>query len=278
MKKFDFENNRIIEVPDITNAEWLKCYDILISFGFTKEEINKAIDEAELKLSSLTDTSGYENIDMFKHLKVTYDIIRNSYYFTKKVYNGEWEKEVKTHGYEIRTPSTYQGLRHGDIIFNLLKNKFSWFDDDIFNLFTKVEQNKFNLDSKVKDFYHDYSNFTVKEIIELRDNPKVVKKSLWSIYELHNDSDEIYLKTEFGSLYVPYKALLKYDKKIIVERMKKYNLDYHDPIRLSGFALNHRGRTKEQYKIDKENDYANAIKPLESKEAKYLFKKLSFKQ
>ena len=47
--------------------------------------------------------------------------------------------------------------------------------------------------------------------------------------------------------------------------MKKYNLDYHDPIRLSGFALNHRGRTKEKYKIDKENDYANAIKPLESK-------------
>ena len=43
---------------------------------------------------------------------------------------------------------------------------------------------------------------------------------------------------------------------------------------LSGYALNHRNRTMEQYKIDTEKDYENMIKPLKSKEAKELEKLL----
>ena len=60
-----------------------------------KKKINKAIDEAELTLSSLTDTSGYENINMFKHWKTPYSITKETYYFTKKYIMENGKKMLK---------------------------------------------------------------------------------------------------------------------------------------------------------------------------------------
>ena len=48
--------------------------------------------------------------------------------------------------------------------------------------------------------------------------------------------------------------------------MIKYHNQYYDPKNLSGYGLNHRGRTKEQYAIDQKNAYKKAIKSLTSKE------------
>ena len=93
----------------------------------------------------------------------------------------------------------------------------------------------------------------------------------WSIYELSDaENYEIYMDTENGTLYVPIKALLERNPKIIEERMKSYHKWYYN---VAGYKLNHKeNETVEQYKKRREQDYEKAISPLQSREYKYLCK------
>lgn len=276
-----FKENKIIEIKDIPLCKWLKCYDSLKEFGFTDAKINKAIEKAGLNLNLLTDRKGYENLNIFSFWKTPYSIVNENYFFNKKVFKGVWEKVVRVNGYEVRVPSQYQGLNHGKIIYNLLKDRFSWFEDDIFFI-EKVEKlNIFPDDySRLKDIPKEFQKYSVKDLLSGKIKKTTIKKSKWDIYELcnyKNHTDEIYLSTEHGSLYIPYTAIFEGNSQIIIDRMESYALSYHDPIKLSGFALNGNGRTKEEYKKDKEQDYLKMILPLKSKEAKYLFKMIDNK-
>lgn len=253
--------------------EWLSCKESLINLGFTETEIKQALIDAEIKENDLTDVKGFKHEP---HYLKKYELVKSGVYFTQKEYNGCWERDVEVYGSEYRIIGHYQGLKHGKIIFQLFKNKYNWFD--IFK-HEVIEKSKPRINSwtKLKDIPESFHNISVKELIEMSEPVNItVSKSSWDIYELHSDKNpEMYLKTEFGSLYVPYKAILTNDFSLITNRMKSYALDYHDPIKLSGFALNHRGRTKQEYKKDKEQDYLNMIKPLESEEALQLQKYLS---
>lgn len=288
MKIFNFEENKIQTIPDIKLCQWLKPYDKLKSWGFTDDELDKAITDSGNKLSTITEEEGLESNNL-RYLKNThYEILKESHNFNKIIYiviqgiSCEGWKPV--HGYLIRKQAQYQGLKHSEILFYLFKNKYEWFDtfyknknyqkkelDEYFDTIGRFDINK------LPEKYH---NLTISEILKLKNDSKSITKqeSAWSIYELHsgdNSNDEMYLTTEFGSLYVPYKAIIDSNFSLIKDRLNSYALSYHDPIKLSGYALNHRGRSKEEFKADTEKDYNNMIKPLESKEALLLKKYLT---
>jgi len=93
----------------------------------------------------------------------------------------------------------------------------------------------------------------------------------WEIYELSNaENYEIYMHTEYGTLYVPVKALLEGKPELIEERMKSYHKSYYNA---AGYKLNHKeGESFEEYKKRRKEEYKKALRPLESKEYKYLCK------
>ena len=248
--------------------EWLSCKDELLSFGFTEKEIEKALKDIEFTENDLTEIKGFQNEPKYMG---KYELVKSGVYFNIKEYQPiDWERYRKVYGSEYRIVKQYQGLRHGEIIHQLFKNKYKWFDTFREN---KIEKSKPNIDNwtKLRDIPKDFYSMTVKELVEMTEPIEItVSKSLWSIYELRNNEAEMYLTTEFGTLYVPYKAITDKNWNLIENRMITYRLSYHDPIKLSGYALNHRGRSEEQYKKDKEQDYLNSIKPLESKEAVLL--------
>ena len=262
------ENN----IPE--RIDYLKCRKELNELGITDKEINTALDQLGHTKQSLTDSQAFENGTPYG----------NVYEFEKrsvgrfKTYKGEYVKEYTANADFYLIPAQYQGLRHGDIIFKILCNRFNWFNN--FMKDKSYKESIIDLDflnrldiSKLTD---DQKKLSVNEIIKLTKKEKVTKKeSAWSLYEMHGKDYEMYLTTEFGSLYVPIQALLTNNFKLIEDRMMKYSSSYHDPIKLSGYALNHRGRTKEEYKKDKEADCEKMIKPLISKEAKALKKYLN---
>lgn len=252
--------------------DFLTCKDDLLNIGFTIDEIKKAIEDSGNTKESLTDKKGFLNEP--KYMKV-YEVTKERHQFKVDEYRGEYKKEVLKTGIECRISAQYQGLRHGGIIFHLLKNRFNWFDK--FNKKIKELVKPLEGYVRIKDVPNDFDNLTLKEIKELTEGKEVTKtKSLWSLHQMYTGSNyEMYLDTEFGTLYVPIQSLINKDFSLIENRMTTYALSYHDPINLSGYALNHRGRTKEEYKRDKEQDYNNMVKPLESKEALKLKKFLS---
>lgn len=97
------------------------------------------------------------------------------------------------------------------------------------------------------------------------------KSFKWEIFEMYSERNpEIYLKTKKGSVYVPIKALLEKDSKMIIERMKDYFLDYS---RLGPYSLNHlEGESEDQYKQRREKEMIESLKPLQSATYKRLEK------
>lgn len=232
--------------------DWLTCKDVLLSLSFTEEEITKALEDVEYSINDLTDLKCFRGTPWVKD----YELVREKVQFTTEEWNGEWKKEIKVIGNEYRIKAQYQGIKHGKLIFQLFKNRYDWFDT-----FTKdvVENIKPVIDrwTKVKDVPEEYRTMTIQELIEL-EPPKdiIVKKSLWNIYQIYNDKNpEMYLETEFGSLYVPYKAILNNDFKLIKNRMETYFKSYYNT-------------------PDRQEYYNKAIKALKSKEAKQLKKYL----
>ena len=260
-----------MQTKEIKLSDWLTCKDTLLKLNFTEEEIEKALKDVEYNIDDLTDKKGFKTIPNYYKPN---EVLKENYWFTTKKYDGEWVKEVRVKGYEVRIKAQYQGLRHSKFLHQLLSNKYNWFNSFQEEIITKEKPLPIYEWTLLKNIPEEYKNLTVKQLLEQEPLEIKTLKSLWDIYELRDEKDEIYLKTEFGSLYVPYLALVDKDFSLIENRMKSYANSYHDPINLSGFALNHRGRTKEEYKQDKIHDYNKMIKPLESKEAILLKKYL----
>lgn len=102
-------------------------------------------------------------------------------------------------------------------------------------------------------------------------------KFKWEVFQMHGEAEnwEIYLKTEFGSLYVPVKALLKKDPKLIIDRMTEYWSMYRHQDKIitkdsSEYQLNGHGMTLKQYQKQQEDYFKDEMKPLQSKEFEAL--------
>jgi hypothetical protein len=248
--------------------DWLTNRKIWNKY-FTDQEINTALQQLKYSVSDLTDEQFQESSNC--HYTVN-ELVRTGNGTIKKYFRDtNYSMDVQVSGYYFRVPARYQGLKHGKILEQLLKNKFNWFDS-----FKEIviEKNKPDINSyvKFKDIPKEYESFTIKQLKELTESVNIeVEKSLWSLYELQENA-EIYLKTENGSLYVPLDALLNNDFSLIENRMTSYFKWYH---KASNYSLNSRGRSLEQFNSDKEQDYINSLKPLESKEAIQLKKLLT---
>lgn len=255
------------KIPEI--IDYLTCRNALNEIGFSDDEIRKALQDLEMSKKDLCDEKAFEHGKPYHRV---YEYIRRGIGHFKK-YQSEYIKEYTANADIYLVPAQYQGLRHGKIIRQLLNNRYDWFDTFLKDKSYKESETGEYFNSigwlDVNSLPDKYKEMTVNQIIELSKEKNLVKKeSAWSLYEMYGSKDyEIYLTTSKGSLYVPIKALIDKDWFLIEQRMKSYAISYHDPINLSGFALNHRGRTKEEYKKDKEADYNNTIAPLESPEA-----------
>jgi len=242
MKQFNFETQKIEDIEDIPLYKWLKPYQLLLNWGFTEKEITDAIIQSDNTLGSLTDRNGYQNINIFSHWKSPYDILKTNHYFTIKEYKGEFSKDVRVNDFEVRVPGQYQGLKHGEILFKLFSNKYTWFSSFLIDKSYKESEIELDIFGRldIKKLTDEQKNLSINEILELSEKKDIIKKkSAWDIYELHdynNSFNEMYLQTESGSLYVPYEAIINKDFSIIEKRMKDYWSKYNDH---SGFNLNH---------------------------------------
>lgn len=242
-------NNNIFE-----RIDFLKCRKALNELGFTDHSIDTALDQLNITKRDLCDSQGFRG-GVWNHIKVKEFDRRGAVYY--KEYKGAYYIDKTEMGEYWLIPSQYQGLKHGKIIFQLLKNRFNWFDT--FNKITikKIEP-EFNERTRLKDLSEDLYNLTLSEIISMFDKEQEIEevKSLWSLYEMRDSKNyEIYLSTEYGSLYVPIIAIINKDFSIIEKRMKEYHGWYSG---LSG--------SKDDIK-EKTN---KALLPLQSKEAKQL--------
>lgn len=261
------------DTKPISLIEWFNGTPELLKLGFTENEIQKAILDSGNDINSLTEIKGFQSFpSYFKRAEISQE---SGYKYFVEEYDrtGQYSRNVWKTGIGVRVPAQYQGLKHGDILFSLLSNKFEWFTS-----FSKTESKteKISLASlPINEIPEEYYNLTALELKhKYIDNPITKNKSLWTLYEVRNNP-EIYLETSAGSLYVPISALINHNFHEIEERMISYATSYHDPINLSGFALNHRGRSKEEYREDKINDYNKMIAPLATPEAIKLKKYLS---
>ena len=252
--------------------DYLKCRKALNQLGFTDKEIRAALIAANLDVDDITDKNGFEK---FPHWLPVGEIITDRHSFQVKRYKGSYYKKEYTTGWLIRVPAHYQGLRHEKLLRALLEARFPWFES--FTIIKKEEKKNdlfYKSIRSINDIPKEYDSMSVAELKQLLTSTESVDKvkSRWSLYEMHDEKYEIYLNTEFGTLYVPLKALLAGDVKAIKDRMTSYAMSYHDPKNLSGFSLNHRGRSREHYQADKWEDYNKMVAPIESKEAKELYK------
>lgn len=258
--------------------DYLKCRKPLNNLGISDQEIITALNQLNITKKDLCDELHVKiHGNEPKHYQA-YEFLKTGIGHFKE-YNGEYVKEYMAKADIYLVPARYQGLKHDKIIHRILSNRFGWF-----NTFLKDKNYQESETGKYFDILgrldvnklpEEYLNLSVAELIAMKKGPLVTKKeSAWSLYEMYDENYEVYLTTEYGSLYVPIKALLDGDSSIIKRRMKSYADSYHDPKKLSGYALNHRGRSKQEYAKDKLDDYNKMIAPLKSKEAKLLFKHL----
>jgi hypothetical protein len=255
----------------IPTIEFLKCKKPLNLLGITDEEINKALNDLNITKKDLVEEYNVPIGSKF-HCSSN-EFVKTGPCSVKKYYQ-EYEKTVTERRDIYIAPATYQGLKHGEIIYKILSNRYPWMDN--FQKDKSYKEAEIEVDSigrlDLENLPSKYDHLTIKEVKDLVKKKDVVKKeSSWSLYEMYNSIEyEIYLTTEFGSLYVPIKALIEKNFKLINDRMVSYANSYHDPKGLSRYALNNRGRTLEEYAKDKQADYINMIRPLESKEALIL--------
>lgn len=248
-----------------TLLEWFTGTKVLLNLGFTEEEIIKAITDSGNDMMSLTDSKGFKQIPQWVK---TYQIMKESghrYYYEEYDRSGQYKRTVTAIGMELRVIAQYQGLKHGGILFALFSNKWDWFKS-----FTKdetIEKKIFLSDLPISKIPKEYADTPLKELrMQYIIEKELQTNSLWEIYECREANPEIYLKTENGSLYVPIKALIDADFSLIQERMHNYFGSYHRTD-LSGYALNHRGRTEAEYLLDQEKQKNEALLALKSKEA-----------
>ena len=243
------------KTKSIQLIDWLTCKDKLLHH-FTVKEVNKALKDCNITVSDLTDERGFENYPTYMQV---FEEISDKYRFTKEKYfhNTDYSKRIDVQGWKIRVKAQYQGLKHGKIIFQLLKNKYKWFD----SFYKTTQETKVIKTSdyltRLTDIPEKYRHRSINSL--LKNPPKEIikrKQSLWNLYECSSKDYEIYLETEHGTLYVPISALIKGDFSIIKERMEIYwKWYYNSP--------------------DRKEFLKKALMPLKSKECKLLKKYLS---
>lgn len=238
--------------------DFLKCREALNKLGFTDQDINTALDQLNITKHDLCDSQGFRN-GVWDYITVKEFDRRGTVFY--KEYKGAYYRDKTEQGEYWLVPSRFQGLKHGKIIFQLLKNRFEWFDT--FNKTTiKKIKPKFNENTKIKDLPSDLYNLTLSEIISMSQKEQEIEEinSLWSLYEMSDGEDyEIYLSTEYGCLYVPIVAILDKDFSLIEKRMKDY----------FGWYCN-------LSRKDCREKLSNVLKPLESNEAEKLKEYFNF--
>jgi hypothetical protein len=234
--------------------DYLRCRPQLNEMGFSDEQIKTALVEVGLNVNLLTDSYGCERGS--KPYMKPYEFIRHGQVHAEE-WKGEFKKEYTYNGDFYRVPSQYQSTKVGDLVMELFSKRYVWWNDfTIDKNYTESETGEWfdfmgRLD--VDALPEKYLNMKVYEVRDLNIKKDLTKKkSAWSMYDIHDaEKYEVYLATEFGSLYVPIQAILKKDFSIVEKRMLDYFGDYYS------------GKGREEY-------YAKAIKALESEEAKLL--------
>jgi hypothetical protein len=263
------------ETKNLSLIEWFNGTPDLLKLGFSESEIEKAILDSGTTVEDLTEVKGFQSLpSYYKRFEVVQE--KGHRYFVEVFHpnGGDWKKTEWRTGMGVRIPAQYQGLRHSKILFALFSNKWSWFDS-----FKKKEEcsiKKYLSDLPISQIPEQFQNLTPTELRREYLIEKELKEcSLWKIYEMRDDG-EIYLETSKGSLYVPISALIQSDFSVIEERMRNYWGSYRK-VDLSGYSLNHRGRTEAQYLIDQAEDQKKSLEPLKSPEGLQLKKYLSSK-
>ena len=259
------------ETKSISLVEWFNGTPELLKLGFTEQEIEKAILDSGNDINSLTDIEGFSQFPSY-HKRA--ELVDSNYWYTKTNYvnqgGKQYENRERVRGIGVRVPAHYQGLRHDKILFALFSAKWSWFDS--FRKKEECEIKKYLSDLPISQIPDQFKDLTPAELRrEYLIEKQVNECTKWSIYELRNDG-EMYLTTQNGSLYVPIAALVEKDFSIIEKRMTEYHASYYNA---SGYGLNHRGRTQEEYKKDQQEAYYKAMSALTSPEALQLKEYLS---
>jgi len=205
-------------------SDYLNCKSTLLELGFTEEEIDNAVDQAEFRESDVVDEkkiaypipSYYEKFDVIEE-KI----------LIKEKYIGD--KLVRTLGELIKVPANLQ-VNNWKVVKNLLKLRFNWIDEFNYQSTTKVDKLfscMFYSMTNVPDYLR---NYTLQEIFDLKESQKEIPciKSKIKIYDISKNDSKIYLETEFGSLTIPLDLLLKKDFEGIINHTKNHIKSYND--------------------------------------------------
>lgn len=151
-------------------------------------------------------------------------------------------------------PHRYLSVREKDLLVYFIPKKYpNIFENDLFKKEIDAKTD-FKTFGEFKEFHNISDDDSIKKVLTLlKTSSKPTKKTV-SKFDIYSPSGEknyeIYLNTEFGSLYIPFDAIKNNDFSLIEERMTDYFSWY--------------------YGNNENESYLNAIKPLESKEAIFL--------
>lgn len=209
-------------------VEWLTCKEYLRKY-FSDDQIKRAIENAGLTVEDLTEEKGYR-AGSFPTWMKTCEIVKENHTFDTDEYKGEYKKRVTVNGWLIRQPNQYQRLKHGEIIEELLKERFEWFNGGAFmkvvDVAVKTEVHEF---TSLRNVPEELRGLTVAELLDGANRSVSALKSKWKIFEPHRDDNDIYLECtgHETSLYVPFKALMECDWNAIVDRHVSYHSEYY---------------------------------------------------
>ena len=204
-------------------------YEKALKLGFTEEEIKEASKKCNLEYSDVSEIKGFQEESHIFYK--THQFVKKSHQYHERRYcnNGEQLMNGKTvSGIGVRVPSNYQGNTTKNILMELMKNRYDWFDSFIIdkNYTEKPLSYAYSIGRLTLDkLTEEHKNLTGHQLIELANSSIEIQraKSAWEIYDL----DMLYLSTKNGSIYVPLEAILKSDIDIVIDRMTKYFKSYH---------------------------------------------------
>ncbi len=217
--------------------EWWGSSEDLVKIGFTKAEINHAFKNAKTKLSDITDDHNY----------------------TEANKNTAWLENSEYH--EIISENTY---------YDFTETKYIKGEE------WKREYRAQAIQYRTRSHYQTFDSEILKALLNKKFSYFSMLK--WDIYALHSEAEnwEIYLKTEFGSVYVPVMALMKNDIEMIIKRMTEYHNDFRSQRDPKATKHNHKKDEHPQHcPLCQQRFYVESMKPLQSKEFAALKKELN---
>jgi len=200
------------KIEQLKPSYWLNCTDDLMKLGFSENDINEAIIDSGNSIETLTKKKYFENEPYYSKNK----LIRKNVTFSKKKYfgNTEYYKYVQVKGNEYRIPSEYQGLKHGEIIGQLLKNRYHWFNSFKWNIYELHNLENFELYMKTSDINNiDIHLYVPIKAITTSDFSLIEKRmiSYWKWYfKDNNEKLERVLKVLDSKESLKLKQILGY--------------------------------------------------------------------